>query len=80
MLSPQARFRFSAGHFSKARSGAPGKSLAAQAAEEVGLGIPYVDWVFFGWDIFELRRDYNEFEQQLNNIQQSECGCKKRAK
>jgi RHS repeat-associated protein len=58
----------------------PGKSLAAQVAEEVGLKIPYLDLGFFGWDIFWLGWDYNEFEQQLNNIQQSECGCKKRAK
>jgi hypothetical protein len=58
----------------------PGKSLAAQVAEEVGLKIPYLDLGFFGWDIFWQGWDYNEFEHQLNNIQHSECGCKKRAK
>jgi hypothetical protein len=62
----------------------PGKSLAVQGAEagaeQVGAEgmahiIPYLDYVFLGWDMVDQAREYNKFKKKLKDAQQRGCKC-----
>lgn len=62
----------------------PGKSLAVQGAEagaeQVGAEgiahiIPYLDYVFLGWDMVDQARQYNKFKKKLKDAQQRGCKC-----
>ena len=53
----------------------PGKSVLVQGAEEVGVEVPYIDFVFLGWDIGKEGWEYNEFTKKLDEAKQRRCHC-----
>jgi hypothetical protein len=53
----------------------PGNSLVVHGAEAVGVEVPYLDFVFLGWDIGKEGWEYNEFTKKLDEAKQRRCHC-----